>query len=95
MPTYEYRCRKCGHVFEVFQNMTDPPRKRCPRCGGRVERLPGTGAGVIFKGSGFYATDYRSPEYRKAQKAESGTDASTAAGKKGEKGSSAAEKGAK
>ncbi|RKX30616.1 MAG: zinc ribbon domain-containing protein [Verrucomicrobia bacterium] len=71
MPTYEYECQRCGYVFELFQNMSDPPRKRCPRCGGKVERRLGTGAGVIFRGSGFYATDYRSSEYRKAQRAES------------------------
>lgn len=58
MPTYEYKCNKCGHHFERFQNMSDEPIKVCPECGGRVKRLLGTGAGVIFKGSGFYATDY-------------------------------------
>lgn len=72
MPTYEYECHKCGHIFEVFQKMSDPPRRRCPQCNGKVERRLGTGAGVIFKGSGFYATDYRSSEYHKAKKAESG-----------------------
>jgi putative FmdB family regulatory protein len=66
MPTYEYICGKCGHEFELFQRMTDPPRKRCPKCRGGVRRKPGTGAGLLFKGSGFYVTDYRSEGYRKA-----------------------------
>ena len=60
MPTYEYLCDECSHRFEQFQNMSDAPVKSCPQCGGKVRRLIGTGAAVIFKGSGFYATDYRS-----------------------------------
>lgn len=72
MPTYEYECNRCGHRFEVFQSMSDPPRKRCPRCRGAVRRLLGTGAGMIFKGSGFYATDYRSESYKTHKKKESG-----------------------
>ena len=59
MPTYEYECDKCGNHFERFQNMNDEPIKDCPECGGQVTRLIGTGAGIIFKGSGFYATDYK------------------------------------
>jgi putative FmdB family regulatory protein len=61
MPTYEYRCLKCEKAFERSQNMTDPPLKKCPepRCGGKVERLISMGTGLIFKGSGFHATDYR------------------------------------
>ena len=59
MPTYEYECQKCGYKFEKFQNMSEKPIKKCPKCNGRVERLIGKGAGIIFKGSGFYATDYR------------------------------------
>jgi len=70
MPTYEYKCRKCGHQFEAFQSIKAAPLKRCPKCRGQVRRLLGTGAGVIFKGSGFYATDYRSPTYQKAARAE-------------------------
>jgi len=58
MPTYEYQCEGCGHRFERFQNMSDAPIKVCPECGGTVRRLIGTGAAVIFKGSGFHATDY-------------------------------------
>lgn len=72
MPTYEYECNRCGHRFEVFQSMSDPPRKRCPRCRGAVRRLLGTGAGIVFKGSGFYATDYRSESYKHHKKKESG-----------------------
>ncbi|MCD6287954.1 MAG: zinc ribbon domain-containing protein [Candidatus Hydrogenedentes bacterium] len=59
MPTYEYECQRCGKRFERFQNMTDEPLQTCPDCGGSVRRLIGSGAGIIFKGSGFYATDYQ------------------------------------
>ncbi|HOO77332.1 MAG TPA: zinc ribbon domain-containing protein [bacterium] len=68
MPTYDYRCRDCGHTFEVFQPMTARKLRKCPICGGKLERLLGTGAGIIFKGSGFYATDYRKPGYGEAKK---------------------------
>ena len=59
MPTYEYKCRECGHTFEAFQKMSDPVLKKCPECKGKVKRLIGAGSGLIFKGSGFYATDYK------------------------------------
>ncbi len=59
MPTYEYQCRKCGHEFEKFQSITAAPVKTCPRCRGRVVRLVSGGAGIIFKGTGFYQTDYK------------------------------------
>ncbi|MFO7675308.1 MAG: zinc ribbon domain-containing protein [bacterium] len=61
MPTYEYRCRKCGHRFDVFQRIVDPPVKNCPKCHRKdsVEQLISGGSGLIFKGSGFYITDYR------------------------------------
>ena len=59
MPTYEYLCESCGYKFEKFQNMTEEPLKKCPKCGRGVKRLIGTGMGVIFKGKGFYSTDYR------------------------------------
>jgi putative FmdB family regulatory protein len=62
MPTYDYRCEKCGHEFERFQRMSEPPVKRCPECGGRVRRLIGAGAGVIVKGPGSHATDYARSE---------------------------------
>ncbi len=68
MPTYEYECTKCGHLFERFQRITEKPKRTCPECKGRVKRLLGTGAGVIFKGSGFYQTDYRSQGYHEAAK---------------------------
>jgi len=57
MPTYEYECKSCSHTFEAFQSMTDQPLKECPKCGNEVRRLIFGGAGVIFKGSGFYVTD--------------------------------------
>ena len=60
MPTYEYECPKCGHHFEAFQSMKDEPLTKCPKCGKKgVKRLVGGGAGLIFKGSGFYITDYK------------------------------------
>ena len=59
MPTYEYECRKCGHRFEKFQSITAEPVKTCPQCRGKVARLLSGGAGIIFKGSGFYQTDYK------------------------------------
>ncbi len=59
MPTYEYECLNCNKVFDVFQGITEEPLKKCPKCGKKIERLIGGGSGVIFKGSGFYATDYR------------------------------------
>ena len=74
MPTYEYLCSSCGHKFEKFQSITAAPIKKCPHCGkNTAQRLIGTGAGVIFKGSGFYTTDYRSEGYKEKAKAESGT----------------------
>lgn len=59
MPTYDYECSICGHGFESFQKITDKPLENCPKCGKRLRRLVGGGAGIIFKGSGFYATDYK------------------------------------
>jgi putative FmdB family regulatory protein len=61
MPTYEYECRECKHRFDRFQSMSAEPVKICPKCGGPVERLISGGAGIIFKGSGFHATDYAGP----------------------------------
>jgi putative FmdB family regulatory protein len=73
MPTYEYKCDACGHLFEKFQSITAPPIKRCPECGkAKVRRLISTGAGLIFKGSGFYITDYRDKSYTDQAKSESG-----------------------
>ena len=77
MPTYEYRCSACGHKFEKFQSITAAPIKQCPACKkNKAQRLIGTGAGLIFKGSGFYITDYRSEGYKEKAKAESGTSES-------------------
>ena len=70
MPTYEYRCEDCGHEFEAFQRMTEAPVKKCPVCSGQVKRIISGGAGFIFKGSGFYITDYRSKEYKAAAEKE-------------------------
>jgi len=71
MPTYDYRCDACDHEMELFQSITASPIKKCPECGkSKLKRLIGTGAGIIFKGSGFYETDYRSESYKKAEKAE-------------------------
>ena len=71
MPTYEYVCRKCEHRFEKFQSMTAKPIRKCPSCGKTgVQRLIGAGAGIIFKGSGFYQTDYRSDSYKKGSESE-------------------------
>jgi putative FmdB family regulatory protein len=66
MPTYEYHCTECGHEFEAFQNIKEEPVTSCPSCHGRVERRISGGAGFLFKGSGFYITDYRSKDYQKA-----------------------------
>jgi putative FmdB family regulatory protein len=97
MPTYEYSCQKCKQNFDAFQSMRDEPFQVCPKelCRlkkwgkGKVKRLLGTGAGVIFKGSGFYSTDYRSPSYKEAAKKESGTSS----GGGSEKSSTAKESG--
>lgn len=80
MPTYDYICENCGHEFERFQPITANPIRKCPLCGrSKVKRLLGSGSGVIFKGSGFYQTDYRSESYKNSEKSEkSGTDTDTA-----------------
>jgi putative FmdB family regulatory protein len=71
MPTYEYECTACGHKFEKFQSIKAAPIKKCPECGKqKVKRLIGIGAGLLFKGSGFYITDYRSEAYNKSAKAD-------------------------
>jgi putative FmdB family regulatory protein len=95
MPTYEYKCSACGYAFERFHSIMAAPIKKCPECGkSKVKRLLGTGAGLIFKGSGFYITDYRSDAYQQAAKNDSATgggeskpDAASSAGEsKAEKG---------
>lgn len=71
MPTYDYRCNACQHLFEEFQTFSEKPLKKCPKCGkSKLERLIGTGAAILFKGSGFYQTDYRSEGYKSAAKAD-------------------------
>lgn len=80
MPTYDYECDACGHTFEEFQSMTAKPLKVCPQCKKRkLRRLIGTGAALLFKGSGFYTTDYRSSEYQKQAKAETSSATSSSA----------------
>ncbi len=103
MPTYEYSCQKCGQNFDAFQSMRDEPFRECPKelCRlpkwghGKVKRLLGTGAGLIFKGSGFYTTDYRSDSYKEAAKKESpavsGVGEKSATPKESAKGSSPAQ----
>ena len=72
MPTYEYECLECGNSFELFQQMTEKRLKKCAKCGGKVKRLIGGGGGIIFKGSGFYANDYKksSPQEKSKMKSE-------------------------
>lgn len=71
MPTYDYHCKACDHKFELFQSMSDKVKRTCPECGKpALERLIGTGAALLFKGSGFYQTDYRSEGYKKAASAD-------------------------
>ena len=70
MPTYDYRCPRCEHRFELFHRITDDKPKRCPRCKARAVRVPASGAGFLFKGSGFHVTDYRSKSYREKAKQE-------------------------
>jgi putative FmdB family regulatory protein len=77
MPTYWYRCQKCKYEFEEMQKITDSPVKECPKCGGLVMRVITGGAGLIFKGSGFYITDYRSESYKKAESAEKTSSSSS------------------
>ena len=68
MPTYEYKCLDCGIQFDRFQSIIEDPIQECPECSGRTKRLIGAGAGLIFKGSGFYITDYRSEGYKESAK---------------------------
>src|SRR5947199_9914425 len=89
MPTYDYECDACGHTFELFQSITEPVKKKCPKCGkSKLRRLLGTGAAVIFKGSGFYQTDYRSDSYKQAAKADQSPPSSTGDAGKSDKSSS-------
>ncbi|MDI9410097.1 MAG: zinc ribbon domain-containing protein [Bacteroidia bacterium] len=97
MPTYEYACSACGHEFEEFQSIKADPIRTCPRCGKRkVERKIGIGGAVIFRGGGFYETDYRSADYEQAKKADAapaaGSGAETAAGSTKEQGKASSDK---
>ena len=85
MPTYEYECQQCGHRFEEFQSITAEPRQTCTEanCTGPVKRLIGMGGGLLFKGTGFYITDYRSDGYQKAAKADKDSGSSKTGDKKG------------
>ena len=88
MPTYEYECARCGHRWELFQPITARPIRTCASCGSRsAKRLIGTGAGVIFKGSGFYQTDYRSESYKKAAQADKAEAPSSSGDSKSKSGS--------
>ena len=84
MPTYDYRCNACGHVFEEFQMMSEPELKKCPECKkNKLERLIGGGAGFLFKGSGYYLTDYRSKSYSEAKKADTSGSGGSGSGDSG------------
>ncbi|MEX0612784.1 MAG: FmdB family zinc ribbon protein [Pirellulales bacterium] len=85
MPTYDYECDACGHSFELFQSISEPVKKKCPECGKpKLRRLFGTGAAVVFKGSGFYQTDYRSESYKKAAEKDKKPATETKSENKGE-----------
>jgi putative FmdB family regulatory protein len=79
MPTYDYECDNCSHTFELFQSISEPVKKKCPECGkSKLRRLIGAGAAIVFKGSGFYQTDYRSESYKKgAEKDKKKSDSSS------------------
>jgi len=82
MPTYDYVCDACEHQFELFQSMKDDPKKQCPECGKKkLRRLIGTGLAIVFKGSGFYTTDYRSESYKKAAAADKSASSSSSSEK--------------
>ena len=81
MPTYEYACQKCKRRHEAFQSITAKPLTKCPRCGGRLKRLLGSGSGFLFKGSGFYITDYRSKSYQDAKRKDQPSSSSSASDK--------------
>ena len=85
MPTYDYKCLTCDVRFEKFQGITAPALEECPECGGKVKRLIGAGAGLIFKGSGFYATDYRSEGYKESAKKEKDGSSDKSSSDKSEK----------
>jgi len=86
MPTYDYRCAACGHELELFQSITESPKRKCPACRKqKLKRVIGAGAGILFKGTGFYQTDYRSESYRKGAEAEKPSTDTGSAVAKGDK----------
>ena len=86
MPTYDYVCDACEHEFELFQSIKDEPKRKCPECGRqKLRRLIGPGAAIVFKGSGFYKTDYRSESYKKAAAADKPAGESTSGDKAADK----------
>jgi putative FmdB family regulatory protein len=90
MPTYDYECDACGHLYELFQGINDPIKRKCPKCKKlKLRRLFGTGAAILFKGSGFYETDYRSESYKSDAKKESSAE------KKSKSDASSSKKGSK
>ncbi|HUV39048.1 MAG TPA: FmdB family zinc ribbon protein [Planctomycetota bacterium] len=96
MPTYDYECDACAHRFERFQSITSRPVRKCPACGARkVRRLIWSGGAILFKGNGFYTTDYRSESYKKAASAEKSSDASDGKKSDTKSDSSASEKSGK
>jgi putative FmdB family regulatory protein len=93
LPTYDYRCKKCNHTWETFQSIKAEPTKKCPECGkNAAERVIGPGAAVIFKGSGFYQTDYRSESYKKAAEADKPASSTKSEGSSSSSPAPAAEK---
>jgi putative FmdB family regulatory protein len=92
LPTYEYECTRCQHVFEEFRPITAPRRQRCPRCRGKVEQLVSGGAGIVFRGSGFYATDSRKSPRPAADKKTDGAQPSGASGATGSESSGSSAK---
>jgi putative FmdB family regulatory protein len=86
MPTYDYNCDACDHKFEVFESITAEPQKKCPKCKKKkLRRLFGAGAGLVFKGSGFYQTDYRSEGYKKAAAADKPAESTSSSSDNGSK----------
>jgi hypothetical protein len=95
MPTYDYVCDGCGHAFELFQSMTDAVKKTCPECGKKkLRRLIGAGGAIVFKGSGFYKTDYRSDSYKKGAEADKKSSGDASGGGDGGKKSDSVPKNA-
>ena len=101
MPTYDYLCKACGHALEIFQSMSEGAKRKCPECGKlKLERQIGAGAGFLFKGSGYYLTDYRSDSYKQAAEKDksastSSSDSSSSSEKKSEKKSDSAKSSSK